>query len=103
MRSSPPKLARELGSASPIRQPTPTGSLGATAINTGRKQILSGNFTLPNVRPGTYTLSAYVTGEVGEYTRTNVKVTAGNTTALGDTTWVIAHPGRSIAWEIGIP
>jgi rhamnogalacturonan endolyase len=63
----------------------------------------SGHFTLPSVRPGTYTLSAYVTGEVGEYTRTNVKVTAGDTTALGDITWAMAHPGRSIAWEIGIP
>lgn len=63
----------------------------------------SGDFTIPNVRPGTYTLSAYVTGEVGEYTRTNVKVTAGDTTALGNATWTISHPGRSIAWEIGIP
>ena len=32
-----------------------------------------------------------------------MKVTAGKTTTLGDTTWTIAHPGRSIAWEIGIP
>jgi rhamnogalacturonan endolyase len=32
-----------------------------------------------------------------------VKVTAGHETALGDTTWTINHPGRSIAWEIGIP
>ena len=63
----------------------------------------SGHFTLPHVRPGTYTLSAFVTGEVGEYTQKNVQVTAGKTTALGDTTWTIAHPGRSIAWEIGIP
>jgi rhamnogalacturonan endolyase len=63
----------------------------------------NGNFTIPNVRPGIYTLSAYVTGEVGEYTQANVNVTAGNTTALGNTTWAIAHPGRSIAWEIGIP
>ena len=63
----------------------------------------SGHFTLPHVRPGIYTLSAYVTGEVGEYTRSNVKVIAGDTTALGDLTWAIPHPGRSIAWEIGIP
>ena len=62
-----------------------------------------GNFTIPNVRPGIYTLSAYVTGEVGEYTQTNVTVTAGQTNALGSITWTISHPGRSIAWEIGIP
>jgi rhamnogalacturonan endolyase len=63
----------------------------------------NGNFTIPNVRPGTYTLSAYVTGEVGEYTQTNVTVTAGQTKALGNTTWTISHPGQSIAWEIGTP
>jgi len=62
----------------------------------------SGHFTIPNVRPGTYTLSAYVTGEVGEYTQTNVKVTAGETNTLGDIPWSIVHPGQSIAWEIGI-
>jgi rhamnogalacturonan endolyase len=62
-----------------------------------------GNFTIPHVRPGTYTLSAYVTGEVGEYAQANVKVTAGQATALGDTRWTISHPGKSIAWEIGIP
>lgn len=62
-----------------------------------------GRFTLPNVRPGTYTLSAYVIGEVGEYTQTSVKVSARDTTALGDVTWTISHPGRSIAREIGIP
>jgi rhamnogalacturonan endolyase len=48
-------------------------------------------------------LSAYVTGEVGEYSQTNVKVVLGETTALGDIVWTIAHPGRSIAWEIGVP
>lgn len=63
----------------------------------------SGHFTLSNVRPGTYTLSAYVTGETGEYTRTKVKVAAGETTVLGDLTWDISHPGTSIAWEIGVP
>ncbi len=63
----------------------------------------AGHFTIPHVRPGTYTLYAYVTGEVGEHTQTKVKVTAGEVTELGDVTWTIPHAGRSIAWEIGVP
>lgn len=63
----------------------------------------SGNFTIPNVRPGTYTLSAYVTGEVGEFTKTNVTVAAGQTNALGNLTWTITHPGQYIVWELGTP
>jgi len=63
----------------------------------------SGNFSIPNVRPGTYVLSAYITGAVGEYSQANVTVTAGGTTALGNVTWNLVHPGNSIAWEIGVP
>jgi rhamnogalacturonan endolyase len=63
----------------------------------------SGNFTIPNVRPGTYTLSAFVTGAVGEYSQANVAVDAGATTSLDNVTWNVVHPGSSIAWEIGVP
>ncbi|MBC8097421.1 MAG: hypothetical protein H7Y43_16570 [Akkermansiaceae bacterium] len=66
----------------------------------------SGNFTIPNVRPGTYTLYAYTlggAGSVGEYSRGNVVVSAGGTLALGNVTWNVKHPGSKIAWEIGIP
>src|SRR6266852_3574855 len=62
-----------------------------------------GGFNIPNARPGTYTLYAFVTGAVGEYAQTDVTVTAGQTTELGDIAWNIFHPGNSIAWEIGIP
>lgn len=63
----------------------------------------NGNFTIPAVRPGQLTLSAYVSGEVGEFTQTNVNVTANGTTALGNVVWNVVHPGLSIAWEIGTP
>lgn len=63
----------------------------------------NGSFTLSNVRPGVYTLSAFTVGAVGEYTRTEVSVNAGGTTALGTVTWNVLHPGSSIAWEIGVP
>ena len=46
----------------------------------------SGNFSIPNVRPGTYSLFAYVDGVVGEYRLDNVTVTSGNTTAVGTLT-----------------
>jgi rhamnogalacturonan endolyase len=63
----------------------------------------AGNFTIPNVRPGAYTLSAFVTGEVGEYSQADVPADAGATTSLGNVTWNVVHPGSSIAWEIGVP
>jgi rhamnogalacturonan endolyase len=67
------------------------------------KADASGNFTIPAVRPGSYTLYAYTTGVVQEFSKTNITVTAGGTNAQGDITWNIAHPGTTIAWEIGVP
>jgi rhamnogalacturonan endolyase len=64
----------------------------------------SGNFTIPDVRQGTYTLYAFTRGAVGEYARPEVvAVTAGATVALGTLTWPVWHPGATIAWEIGAP
>jgi Polysaccharide lyase family 4, domain III/Polysaccharide lyase family 4, domain II/Rhamnogalacturonate lyase family len=62
-----------------------------------------GDFSIPNVRPGNYTLYAFTTGEVGEFSRKNVEVKADQTTATGNLTWAVPHPGASIAWEIGVP
>ncbi len=62
-----------------------------------------GNFTIPNVRPGTYTLYSFATGAVGEYSQSNLSVSAGATTDLGEVVWNTYHPGSRIAWEIGIP
>jgi rhamnogalacturonan endolyase len=67
------------------------------------KSDANGNFSIPNVRPGTYTLYAFTNGAVGEYSQASVAVTAGGTTALGSVTWNVTHPGGSIAWEIGVP
>ena len=63
----------------------------------------AGNFTIPNVRPGTYTLSAFTSGAVGEYTQTGVTVGAGAQDKLGSVTWDVPHKGSKIAWEIGVP
>lgn len=62
-----------------------------------------GAFTIPHVRPGTYTFSAFTEGAVREFTRPDVTVTAAKTTSLGDVTWSVPHHGARIAWEIGVP
>ena len=62
-----------------------------------------GNFSLPGVRPGAYTLYVFTDGAVGEFAWTGVTVRAGENQALGTITWNVPHPGASIAWEIGVP
>lgn len=66
-----------------------------------------GNFTIPKVNPGTYTLYSYVpgifvSGDNGELIQDNVAVTANGTTNLGTIHW---NPPRAQAllFQIGIP
>jgi rhamnogalacturonan endolyase len=47
----------------------------------------AGNFTISKIRPGTYSVFAYVPGIMGDYQMNSVSVTAGGTTALGTITW----------------
>ncbi|HSC37294.1 MAG TPA: polysaccharide lyase family protein, partial [Chitinophagaceae bacterium] len=63
----------------------------------------AGNFTIPNIRPGTYSLFAFGDGAAGEYRQDNVVVTAGNTTSLGTITRTIDRTYGSLVWEIGVP
>jgi rhamnogalacturonan endolyase len=62
-----------------------------------------GNFTLANVRPGSYTLHAFVAGIHGVYVGQSnaVVVTAGGTTDLGTVTWTPDRKGPTV-WEIGV-
>lgn len=60
-----------------------------------------GNFSIPNVRPGTYTLHAIADGALGEFALTNVTVTAGKTLKLGNLAWQPVRYGRQL-WDIGI-
>ena len=62
-----------------------------------------GNFTIPNVRPGTYSLFAFVDGAVNEYRLDNVTVTAGVVNNLGSLTRVIDRAYGRLVWEIGKP
>lgn len=61
-----------------------------------------GRFTIPNVRPGTYTLHAIADGVLGEYAKADVTVAAGKTLNLGRLTWTPVRHGRQL-WDIGIP
>jgi rhamnogalacturonan endolyase len=61
-----------------------------------------GQFTIPNVRPGTYTLHAFADGVLGEYTNFNITVQAGKTLDLGNLEWKPVRYGKQV-WEIGYP
>jgi len=62
-----------------------------------------GKFTIPNIRPGKYTLHAYVDGAVGEYAKESIVVKAGQAINLGGLQWNIARNKGKLIWEIGIP
>ena len=61
-----------------------------------------GTFTITNARPGTYTLHAFADGVLGEFAKTNITVTAGQTLDLGKIEWKPVRYGKQI-WEIGYP
>jgi rhamnogalacturonan endolyase len=62
-----------------------------------------GSFVIKGVRPGNYTLYAFTKGAVGEFSEPNIIVKAAKPMDLGDVTWHVTHPGKKIAWEIGVP
>ena len=61
-----------------------------------------GSFTLPNVRPGTYTLRAFADGVLGEFVQTDIVVPEGQALDLGELQWKPRREGRQV-FEIGIP
>ncbi|MEO7311198.1 MAG: polysaccharide lyase family protein [Chitinophagaceae bacterium] len=67
------------------------------------KTSVEGSFTIPNVRPGTYSLFAFVDGAVGEYRLDNVTVTAGGNTNLGTLSRTIDRSFGNLIFEIGKP
>jgi rhamnogalacturonan endolyase len=75
----------------------------ATGYQFWTKADAQGKFDLTNVRPGKYTLYAYTGGVVGQCEKTGVEVKAGQTVSLNQIIWHVKHPGRQIAWEIGVP
>lgn len=100
-----PALAAGTNTWVGVAQPDPGGNwqFESKRYQTWVHADTNGNFSLAHLRPGSYTLSAWTVGAVGEFTLTNVLVTAGVTNALGSLYWTNAHPGGQIAWEIGVP
>ena len=62
----------------------------------------AGNFSIPNVRPGNYSLHAIADGVLGELTVTNITVAAGKNLTLGKINWRPVRHGKQL-WDIGIP
>jgi rhamnogalacturonan endolyase len=63
---------------------------------------VDGRFTIPNVRPGKYTLHAFADGVLGEYAKADITVEAGKSVNLGKLEWQPVRFGKQI-WEIGYP
>jgi rhamnogalacturonan endolyase len=61
-----------------------------------------GRFSVPNVRPGTYTLHAIADGVLGEFQKTQVTVAEGKAIDLGQLEWKPVRYGQQL-WEIGVP
>jgi rhamnogalacturonan endolyase len=59
-----------------------------------------GSFELPNVRPGTYRLSAYQEGTFGELRMDNVTIGASASHQLGTLAWQPPERGTDL-WQIG--
>jgi rhamnogalacturonan endolyase len=61
-----------------------------------------GDFRIPNIRSGTYTLHAIANGVLGEFSKGDVVVAAGQTVELGELQWKPVRYGKQL-WEIGVP
>jgi rhamnogalacturonan endolyase len=61
----------------------------------------SGHFTLPHVRPGSYTLFAAVPGVTDEFRKDNITVTANEKVDLGTLVFTPAYYSAKL-WEIGV-
>ena len=67
-----------------------------------RSDNRSGQFSIPNVRPGTYALHAFADGVLDEFVKTDIKVAPGGKPIdLGRLEWTPVRRGRQL-WDIGI-
>ena len=61
-----------------------------------------GQFSIPKVRPGQYSLYAYGANQFEQFEADNVAVTGGQTTNLGTLDWKPVSHGTTL-WQIGNP
>jgi rhamnogalacturonan endolyase len=62
----------------------------------------AGNFEIPNVRAGTYSLHAIADGVLGDLTVSNIVVETGKNLSLENVKWQPVRFGKQL-WDIGIP
>ena len=96
---------------SPVARPGPNSGAGPRTIDwqTDARHYQfwvrgddRGDFTIPHVPDGSYTLRAIATGVLGEFARADVKVVAGKPIDLGQLEWKPVRHGKPL-WEIGVP
>lgn len=87
-----------------LSQPKPGGNwqMESNGYQYWTRADATGNFEIPHVRPGTYTLNAFVDGAVGEFEMPGAVVKSGIQTT-GELLWEVPRSGNSLVWEIGIP
>jgi rhamnogalacturonan endolyase len=87
-----------------LSQPQPGGNWQneSNSYQYWTKADAKGEFEIPSVRPGTYSLNAFVNGAVGEFELKGAVVKPG-ANSTGELLWEVPHLGKSIAWEIGVP
>jgi len=61
-----------------------------------------GSFAIPKIRPGDYTLYAFVDGVMGEFRHDGVTVAKSKTADLGTLNWKPVRYGNQL-WQIGTP
>jgi len=85
-----------------LAAPSPDWQRQSLAYQSWTRADAEGRFTLNAVRPGRYTLFAFVDGVLDEFRLAEVEVAAGDTLALGDLDWKPLRHGRPL-WQIGVP
>ncbi len=85
-----------------LAAPSPDWQQQALGYQAWTRADTEGRFTLRGVRPGRYTLYAFVDGVLDEFRRDGVEVGAGGEVALGDLAWTPRRHGRQL-WQIGVP
>lgn len=62
----------------------------------------NGTFSIPDVRPGTYTLRAFADGVLGELAQVDVTIQPGKNLNMGQVKWTPVRKGKQL-WDVGIP
>ena len=83
-------------------RPNPTGRCKILNYIFSTRADANGHFTIPDVRPGTYTLFAAIPGVTDEFRRDNITVAADGKVNLGDINFNPSYYSTRL-WQIGYP